>query len=133
MRGGANSLYQSRSVTANLEILKTLSYLDKRSSEYRIVQVWRSGTSWYRVWSDGFIEQGGRIENTAAIQKVTLHKPFTGKDYIAMCVGYSQTGLAYNSMLGAGEKTAQSFSFRMVDGGGNRSSAQFRDWFAKGY
>lgn len=130
---GANSLSQSRSVAANLEILKALSYLDERSSEYRVVQVWRSGTSWYRVWNDGFIEQGGRVENTAAIQTITLHKPFASTDYIAVCVGYSQTGLAYNSMLGAGEKTAHSFSFRMVDDGGNRSNAQFRDWFAKGY
>ena len=23
-----------------------------------VTQTWRSGTSWYRKWSDGFIEQG---------------------------------------------------------------------------
>lgn len=24
-----------------------------------VTETWHSGTSWYRVWSDGFIEQGG--------------------------------------------------------------------------
>ena len=26
-----------------------------------VVQTWRSGASWYRKWSDGFIEQGGTV------------------------------------------------------------------------
>nr|DAW23337.1 MAG TPA: hypothetical protein [Caudoviricetes sp.] len=47
--------------------------------EAYITETWHSGTSWYRVWSDGFIEQGGSLTptGTASISKeITFNKPF---------------------------------------------------------
>lgn len=29
-----------------------------------IIETWSSGTSWYRIWSDGFKEQGGYYDGT---------------------------------------------------------------------
>ena len=52
-----------------------------------IVESWKSGTSWYRVWSDGFIEQGfitPKLTQTgggSTGEKVTLVKPFTTTNY----------------------------------------------------
>lgn len=42
-----------------------------------VTKTWRSGTEWYRVWSDGWIEQGGHGTGSAC----TFSKPFSNKNY----------------------------------------------------
>lgn len=42
-----------------------------------VTQTWRSGTQWYRVWSDGWIEQGGHGTGS----NCTFSKPFSNKNY----------------------------------------------------
>ena len=42
-----------------------------------VTKTWRSGTEWYRAWSDGWIEQGGHGTSTAC----TFSKPFTNINY----------------------------------------------------
>lgn len=50
-----------------------------------IKETWRSGANWYRVWSDGFIEQGGVLSNVKSgagvgnnyLNTLTFLKPFT--------------------------------------------------------
>lgn len=42
-----------------------------------VTKTWRSGTEWYRVWSDGFIEQGGHGTGSTC----TFSKPFSNKNY----------------------------------------------------
>lgn len=56
------------------------------SPEAYVIETWSSGSSWYRVWSDGFIEQGGFNTNTGgsfSITKitVTLNKAFSNTNY----------------------------------------------------
>lgn len=46
-----------------------------------VVQNYRNGASWYRVWSDGWIEQGGRFDFKYATQTITFPKAFTTTDY----------------------------------------------------
>lgn len=46
-----------------------------------VTSVYLSDTQWYRVWSDGFIEQGGYAARSAATQAVTFPKAFTGTNY----------------------------------------------------
>ena len=42
-----------------------------------------NGTSWYRVWSDGFIQQGGVYSFTATTEATTqLIKPFSNTNYM---------------------------------------------------
>lgn len=51
-----------------------------------IVEAQRNSTEWYRVWSDGWIEQGGEIfQDNAAVYVVNLLKPYINTDYFA-CV-----------------------------------------------
>lgn len=47
-----------------------------------IVDEWREGSEWYRVWSNGLIEQGG-IGTTASngIVSLTFKKPFAAASY----------------------------------------------------
>lgn len=47
-----------------------------RANAY-VTKTWRSGTEWYRTWSDGWIDQGGHGTNNAC----TFSKPFTNIDY----------------------------------------------------
>lgn len=42
-----------------------------------ITKTWSKGTEWYRVWSDGFIEQGGHGTGSTC----TFSKPFSNKNY----------------------------------------------------
>lgn len=42
-----------------------------------VYETWRRGTEWYRVWSDGWIEQGGH--GTSGV--CTFNKPFSNTDY----------------------------------------------------
>ena len=48
-----------------------------------VIETYRNGTSWYRVWSDGWIEQGGFIEHLAVSASVTVSfpKPFSETNY----------------------------------------------------
>lgn len=42
-----------------------------------VTKTWSSGTEWYRIWSDGFIEQGGHGKDSTC----TFSKPFSNKNY----------------------------------------------------
>lgn len=46
-----------------------------------ITQTWRSGNDWYRVYSDGWIEQGGWFARASSYSGtkawVTYHRPYT--------------------------------------------------------
>ena len=42
-----------------------------------VTKTWRSGTEWYRVWSDGWIEQGGHGTGGTC----TFNKPFSNTNY----------------------------------------------------
>ena len=44
-----------------------------------IVEVYQNGTSWYRVWSDGWCEQGGIVQGGRTT--VTFLKPFLNNGY----------------------------------------------------
>lgn len=69
-------------------VLKTLNWikgqLEGGSSEATVVETYRSGSSWYRVWSDGFIEQGGISSRGST---VSFHKSFSNADYQLVFTG----------------------------------------------
>ena len=56
-----------------------------------VIQNYLNGTSWYRVWSDGWCEQGGRVSVTCSqTSTVTFLKPFVKDDY---CITKTVDGL----------------------------------------
>lgn len=71
----------------NNDLLAIIDSLTKRiqtlESHKHIIQTWSSGTSWYRVWSDGWIEQGGSRGSCGTDNYVTItfHKPFKNTNY----------------------------------------------------
>lgn len=55
-----------------------------------VVETYINGASWYRVWSDGWIEQGGRCNNFESdirYSNVTYLKPFTNNNYTIVVSG----------------------------------------------
>lgn len=71
-----------------------------------ITKTWHSGTSWYRVWSDGFIEQGGSYTSSdSSAFTITLNKPMTTTYYHCdVTGGYNAStergwGFAYDKTL----------------------------------
>ena len=63
-----------------------------------LVETWRSGSSWYRVWSDGFIEQGGyAVEGIANVDYgLALLKPYTADYTLIADVSVYTRGDGYN-------------------------------------
>lgn len=47
-----------------------------------VVETYHNGTSWYRVWSDGWCEQGGRFQSADKTDTVVnFLKPFSDANY----------------------------------------------------
>ena len=92
-----------------------------------VTKTWSSGTEWYRVWSDGFIEQGGHGTGSTC----TFSKPFSNKNYtfnVNPSSGYS----SHPDWIAAYEKrpsrTTTSTGISWYEGGD-----QGWDWRASGY
>lgn len=92
-----------------------------------VTKTWSSETEWYRVWSDGFIEQGGHGTGSAC----TFSKPFSNKNYtfnVQPSSGYS----SHPDWIAAYEKrpsrTTTGTGISWYEGGN-----QGWDWRASGY
>ena len=66
-----------------------------------ITETYQNGTSWYRVWSDGWIEQGGYfVSNGTGYGQVTLMKPYSSSVYNIQVTeqqaAYTDSGTSFN-------------------------------------
>ena len=86
-----------------------------------IIEKWNSGVDWYRVWSDGWIEQGGVIPSSAT--SVTLLKSYKDTNYGVLMVGRNYG----NADQTLGMKTNTNTSFTIA------TSSYIRSWYAYGY
>ena len=97
-----------------------------------IVQNYKNGRSWYRVWSDGWIEQGGYglggVYNSA--KSFSLLKNFSDTNYNVQLTCYGATGHAVDSAY-VHTKTTSSFS--VVTGFNAVAGQNNVDWYACGY
>lgn len=91
-----------------------------------IVETWHSGTDWYRIYSDGWCEQGGVISAVTT----TLLKPYIDTNYIVLqgfVAGTDGDWFITN-------KTATSFTQKIkYYGSGERNSSTSNYWQACGY
>ena len=102
-----------------------------------VKETWQSGTSWYRVWSDGWIEQGGITDymswtGNGATVNITFLKPMSNTNYYrgATMLDYTSNwntpGCCVNSCNASG----------MVVGVatlGNNQGTTRCSWYACGY
>lgn len=89
-----------------------------------VVETYVNGTSWYRVWSDGWKEQGGEITNAQYNTVYSLLKNYSNTNYAIFmnCADFSGTSYA----LAYTNKTTSSFMF-----GAHVSTNVV--WYANGY
>lgn len=126
-------------VNQGLEILEQVNQgiesrvrLDGSNAEFvHIIEIYQNGTSWYRVWSDGWCEQGGVVSVASnATGTITLLKGF--KSAIYNCVFTIQSTETTVNSSGVGpvwvtNKNATSITFI------NDTWAGSLIWEAKGY
>ena len=88
-----------------------------------------NGTSWWKMWGDGWIEQGGRIVNTAGSGTLTFLKAFSNTNYTLVGsslenskndTGGTSTSISFDHL------TTTSFYY-------SKSSGQSDMWYACGY
>ena len=66
-----------------------------------LVDSYRNGTEWYRVYSDGWIEQGGRFYNNANVVNTILFiKPFKNTDY-SLLINHGVSGGRHAEIWGS--------------------------------
>ena len=89
---------------------------NKQDKCIHIIDTYANGTSWYRIWSDGWCEQGGIATITASrnfTNTITLLKPFIDTNYtcnvttvsnskVQYITGYNITSLKTNSFVVTG-------------------------------
>jgi hypothetical protein len=112
--------------TGLIDIGHVLSDIQQLSKSY-ITETYINGSSWYRVWSDGWIEQGGRLQIQASKQaSVNLMKPYSDTNYAAFCS---------HSLPGTGNQTEsyiQQTSASVVSIGNSCGNEQTFTWMCAG-
>ena len=88
-------------MTANADVKKALEFLKDRSSESVIVESGKTSTGWWRKWSDGFIEQGGRFTPTKTNTLVTLFQIYSDSNYLVFMQMANPAGGGWGCYCGA--------------------------------
>ena len=115
--------------TSISSVNSTLSAKLSKSETKYITATWSSGTSWYRKYSDGWVEQGGRIVGGNSAQ-VTFHVPFKNTNYtIRTQWNGGKSSTFFPSDMTLSNITTTGFTCP----GNSGTNVKQRDWEAKGY
>lgn len=86
---------------ATLGVTKANKDLSNCTKPY-VVESYHNGAEWYRVWSDGWIEQGGIVLSNSSSVTYNFHHPFTTMTYGLSCsqnsggIGPQSNGMLIN-------------------------------------
>ncbi len=100
-----------------------------------IVDTYVNGTSWYRIWSDGWKEQGGLTGNigVGGTITVTLLKAFTNANYTLLGDWYNTSSYSIDDNPSLFGKTTTSFGIYASVHGANDGYSLPVSWYACGY
>ena len=99
-----------------------------------VIQNYLSGNSWYRVWSDGFIEQGGVLSCTGGQDRtVTFLKAFATDKYTVAVNWYHSGAHNFDDILMTHSKAAGSFHIYAGETGAGGAVTMNANWLAMGY
>lgn len=93
-----------------------------------IVETYSNGTDWYRIWSDGWCEQGGRTTSYSGTgyQTITLLKPMADVNYTLLNCN--------NSTASRGDqRDAYIISTTQIGVGYDNSQSSGAIWKVEGY
>ena len=109
------------------------TYMAFKNQEIKafIKETYVSGTSWYRIWSDGWIEQGGSSQvNDDQTITLTFLKSFSNTNYIVSGCTKNSNNASNYGLPGFINKTTTTIQ---VNGISNGISPVYFDWRACGY
>ena len=100
-----------------------------------VVETYRNGMNWYRVYSDGWIEQSGFVDNGTALKTVTLLKPFIDTNYTVLVTSYHPTGdqTLYHHHVDSFTTTTFKAAAYGERGGATNTNGTQLIWYACGY
>ncbi len=85
--------------------------LPKRTTEHgQLIKSWSSGTEWYRIYEDGWCEQGG-IQASTSVFTVNLYKEYLDTNYSVQGTHYKGDATAQFRWIDIATKTTSSFTF----------------------
>lgn len=93
-----------------------------------VIETWRDGYNWYRLYQSGWIEQGGRGGQASTTYKVTLHKEMADNLYHVNLTSYELNTACYNIVCN--NRTTTDFE---IYGGGDGAKAAAKMWEVKGF
>lgn len=97
------------------------------SSRGYLVQSYVNGRSWYRVYSDGWCEQGGQITVTEAATNITLLKSYKDNNYNAVGCQANTNTAGYHTI------NVAAYSATQVQIRQNAVGSPLVNWIAMGY
>lgn len=92
-----------------------------------LVDSWHSGANWWRKWSDGFIEQGGKSNEKDSSVKIQLPTAFSDTNYTVVLASADSKSGGYAKIVEVSSNT--SFIIRSSDGTVGHKAF----WRASGY
>lgn len=98
---------------------------------HTVIEVYQDNNTWYRKYSDGWIEQGGLYTSTASGLLITFSIPFSNVNYniIATCNDYDNS---LHGIASIGSKTATGCKLSVINTESN-SREYLTSVFACGY
>ena len=103
-----------------------LNNISKETLFSKLFTTYSDGASWYRIWPDGWIEQGG-IANAGGTVTVTFLKAFKDTNYTVVATTLGTNAQIYAQCI---TKTSGT-EMKIYNNGG--SSSQQKSWYACGY
>ena len=122
-------------VNSRITYLKEKETLRVGDSGPVVVETYRNGASWYRVWSDGLIEQGGSCVSQAGstgLVTINLLKSYSDTNYsVFLTTGNSTAPAGYygNRYTLASYLKKDQFTVTYTA----KSSTVHSYWYARGY
>lgn len=110
---------------------EVLDYFSKIHTVHCVVETFKSGTSWYRVYDDGWVEQGATISLTTCPQTITLLKQYQDNNYTICIGGGDPDSTAAVCSTSVYSRAVGSFS--LVSGYTGTFYSCVISWFACGY
>ena len=93
-----------------------------------VIETWRDGSNWYRLYNSGWIEQGGIGGAATTTYAVTLHKEMADANYHVNLTSCAHSTVAYTIICN--NRTTTSFE---IYGGGDGAKASTKMWEVKGF
>lgn len=120
-------------ITINGNVNVIQNTIDDNSLHAYVISSYHNGTDWYRVWSDGWCEQGGYYNGsigTDASTTITLLKNYKDTNYSVYQQTYASTSISEGTDICVQSKTTSNF---ILCNEGYVATMYGLNWEAKGY